>query len=129
MPSRSQRSPQERDARSRTVQRVADRPLLRGSLVSMARTCGKPGCHCQQGQKHVSLYLAIRRGRQRTMIYVPPTLEETVRQWVQTGREVEELLDLVSQHCLDQLLRQKEQVLGRAPVASRKKPRRQERPP
>ena len=65
MPTRSQRSPKERDARSRAVKRVAEQSLLRGSLVEMARTCGKTGCRCQQGQKHVSLYLAVRRGRQR----------------------------------------------------------------
>ncbi|MCY2995681.1 MAG: hypothetical protein NTY19_48715 [Planctomycetota bacterium] len=108
MPSRSQRSPQERDARSRVVKRVAEQLLLRGCLVQMARTCGKTGCCCQQGEKHVSLYLAIRRGRKRTMIYIPSALEETVRQWAETGREVEELLDFISQQSLDQLLQQGE---------------------
>jgi hypothetical protein len=58
--SRSQRPSGERHARSCAVQHIADNPLLRGSLVSMARTCGKAGCHCQQGKKHVSLYLAVR---------------------------------------------------------------------
>ena len=114
MSPRSQRSAQERNARSRAVKRVAEQPLLRGSLVEMARTCGKPGCHCQQGQKHVSLYLAVRRGQRRTMIYIPQALEQTVRQWVLTGREVEELLDFISQQCLDQLLQQKERGRGRA---------------
>ena len=48
---RSQRPAEDRHARSRAVQHIADNPLLRGSLVSMARTCGKAGCHCQQGEK------------------------------------------------------------------------------
>jgi hypothetical protein len=120
MASRSQRSAKERNARSRVVQRVAEEPLLRGSLVLMRRTCGKQGCHCQQGEKHPALYLAIRRGKQRSMIYVPPALEETVRQWVQNGRQVDELLDLVSQQCLAQLLQQKEEALGRTPQGSRR---------
>ena len=128
MPSRSQRSPQERDARSRVVKRVAEQPLLRGSLVQMARTCGKTGCRCQQGEKHVSLYLAIRRGRKRTMIYIPSALEETVRQWVETGREVEELLDFISQQSLDQLLQQKERALGRV-IAPSRRPAKQKEPP
>jgi hypothetical protein len=34
----------------------------RGSLVSMTRPCGKSGCHCTKGEKHTSLYLAIRMG-------------------------------------------------------------------
>ena len=115
MPSRSQRSPKERDARSRAVRRVAELPLLRGSLVLMRRICGKQGCRCQQGEKHASWYLAIRKGQRRSMIYVPPALEETVRRWVENGRQVEELLDVISQQCLEQFLAQKERVLGRRP--------------
>ena len=113
MASRSQRSAKERDARSRVIKRVAEEPLLRGSLVVMRRTCGKAGCHCQTGEKHPALYLSVRRGKQRTMIYVPTALEETVRAWVQNGKLVDDLLDFVSQQCLEQLLVQKEQVLGR----------------
>lgn len=113
MPSRSRRSPKERDARSRAVRQVAKNPLLRGSLVVMRRKCGKPGCHCQTGEKHPSLYLAVRAGKKRTMIYIPPALEDTVRQWVQNGKQVDELLDFVSQQCLDQLLEQKQQARGR----------------
>lgn len=113
MPSRSQRSAKERDARSRAVRQVAKNPLLRGSLVVMRRKCGKKGCHCQTGEKHSSLYLAVRLGKKRTMIYIPPALEETVRQWVQNGRQVDELLDFVSQQCLEQLLEEKQQALGK----------------
>ena len=113
MASRSQRSAKERDARSRVIQRVAEELLLRGSLVVMRRTCGKAGCHCQSGEKHPALYLSVRRGKQRTMIYVPTALEETVRAWVENGKLVDDLLDFVSQQCLEQLLVQKEQVLGR----------------
>jgi hypothetical protein len=47
------------------------------------------------------------------MIYIPPALEESVRQWVQRGRQVDELLDFISQQCLDQMLEEKQQVLGR----------------
>jgi len=129
MASRSQRSAKERDARSRAVRRVAEEPLLRGSLVVMRRTCGKQGCHCQTGEKHPSLYLAVRRGRQRTMIYIPASLEETVRSWVQNGRQVDELLDFVSQQCLEQLLEQKEQALGRVPHGAGRKRPPKERPP
>lgn len=129
MASRSQRSAKERDARSRAVKRVADESLLRGSLVRMRRTCGKKGCHCQQGEKHPALYLAIRRDKRRTMIYIPSALEETVRQWVENGRQVDELLDFISQQGLEQLLQQKEQALGRTPKASRRKRSSKDRAP
>jgi hypothetical protein len=124
-----QRSAKERDARSRAAQRVAREPLLRGSLVLMRRSCGKPNCHCQQGEKHPAWYLAVRRGNQRTMIYIPPALEETVREWVGNGQQVDALLDFISQQCLEQLLEQKQQVLGRSAMNSPRKRRRKEQAP
>jgi hypothetical protein len=120
-PPRNQRGPRERDARSRAVQRIAAQEMLRGSLVPMERTCGKKNCRCQQGEKHVSLYLAVRRGERRVMIYIPKALEETVRRWVETGQEVEGLLEAISQECLQTLLAKKEEAL----VRKRKK----EKPP
>jgi hypothetical protein len=117
---RTQRSPQERDARSQAVQRVADQSLLRGSLVRMQRTCGKKNCRCQQGQKHPAVCLAIRVGKRRKMIYIPPALEETVRRWVETGQEVDGLLEAISQECLQTFLVKKEEVLAR---------KRKEKPP
>jgi hypothetical protein len=120
VPPRTQRSPQERDARSQAVQRVADRALLRGSLVRLQRVCGKKNCRCQRGQKHPALCLAIRWGRQRKMIYIPRDLEETVRRWIETGQEVDGLLDAISQQCLETLLARKKQSLAR---------KRKEKPP
>src|SRR5208283_62039 len=110
---RTQRSPQERNARSQAVQRVADQALLRGSLVHMKRTCGKKNCRCQQGQKHPALCLAIRWGKQRKMIYIPHDLEDTVRRWIETGQEVDGLLDAISQQCLETLLAKKKESLAR----------------
>jgi len=124
MKPRSQRSAQERQARSHAVRRVADEPLLRGSLVQMHRTCGKEGCRCLQGEKHPALYLALRDQGKRRMIYIPPALEETVRAWVQNARDVDELLDLISTHCYQELLQKKKHLLG----SSRKSRRIQKRP-
>lgn len=111
--SRSQRPAEERHARSHAVQHIAENPLLRGSLVSMARTCGKAGCHCQQGEKHTSLYLSVRLNNRRRMIYVPPAMEDSVRDWVQNAQEVDRLLDFISQQCLAGFLDKKEEKLGR----------------
>jgi hypothetical protein len=111
--SRSQRPGEERHARSRAVQHIAENPLLRGSLVSMARTCGKAGCHCQQGEKHTSLYLAVRLNKRRRMIYVPPAMENSVRGWVENAQEVDRLLDFISQQYLSDFLDKKEEKLGR----------------
>jgi hypothetical protein len=124
MPSRSQRSGKERAARSSAVRQVAENPLLRGSLVVMRRKCGKPGCHCEQGEKHASLYLAVRAGAKRTMIYIPASLEATARQWVLNGQQVDALLDFISQQCLEQLLDQKQRALGKTPKTSADRKRR-----
>jgi hypothetical protein len=86
----------------------------------MERTCGKKNCRCQQGQKHSALCLAVRVGRQRKMIYVPRALEETVRRWIETGQEVDGLLDAISQQCLDTFLAKKKEAL--APQGKEKPP-------
>lgn len=113
MTPRSQRSPQERDARSRAVQLLADKPLLRGSLVLQHRSCGKPYCRCQKGQKHPALYLHTRSGDRRVRIYIPPALHDTARRWVDNGRRVKRLVDRVSEHHFQALLEQKREVFAR----------------
>jgi hypothetical protein len=113
MTPRSHRSSQERDARSRAVQILADRPLIRGSLVLQHRSCGKPYCRCQKGQKHPALYLHTRSGDRRVRIYIPPALHDTARQWVDNGRRLKRLLDRVSEHHLQALLGQKREILAR----------------
>ena len=113
MTPRSQRSPQERDARSRAVQLLADKPLLRGSLVLQHRSCGKPYCRCQKGQKHPALYLHTRSGDRRVRIYIPPALHDTARRWVDNGRRVKRLIDRVSEHHFQALLEQKREVFAR----------------
>ena len=129
MKSRSHRPADERQARSRAVQHIAENPLLRGSLVSMARTCGKAGCHCQQGEKHVSLYLAVRLNNRRRMVYVPPAMENTVRGWVENTQEVDRLLDFISQQSLTHFLHQKEEQLGRSTSAGVRKRKPRRKPP
>jgi hypothetical protein len=42
------------------AQLLHEREVIAGSVVSMARRCGKRGCRCAQGEKHVSLYLSIK---------------------------------------------------------------------
>ena len=106
---RSRISGKERDARSRLAKLLHEGMLLKGSLVTMSRTCGKPNCKCLRGEKHVSLYLSLRVGKGRKMIYVPRALEETVRSWVDTHRTVEALVERISQGCLDRFLKAKQE--------------------
>jgi hypothetical protein len=114
MPSRAQLTPKDRAARSRLIELLAAaKPLARASLVTMARACGKKGCKCAQGEKHVSLYLAARVGRARKMIYVPPQLEDQARRLVENSQAVQGLLDAMSQAELERFLALKAKPQGR----------------
>ena len=115
MYNRSHLSASERRARSRLAQILHQQPFLCGSLVTMRRTCGKPGCRCTRGELHEGLYLALRVGKKRKMIHVPRALEETARQWVATYQEAGRLMDEVSGQCLTQFLKKKEKTRGERP--------------
>jgi len=112
MTSRTQRSSQERHARSRAAQLLANEPLLRGTLVLRLRTCGKSYCRCQRGQKHPALYLYTRSGGRQIGTSIPKALHDAVGQAVGNGRRLKRLLDQVAQENL-QALRQQKQALSR----------------
>lgn len=114
MSPRTQRSPQERERRSRAVQLLADKPLLRGSLLLQYRSCGKSYCRCQRGQKHPALYLYTRSGGQRFRTYIPPALHDTVRTWIETGRQIDQLIERVSEDNLQSLLKRKQELRARS---------------
>lgn len=108
MTPRFQLPPKDRAARSRLIQLLsAALPIARASLVTMTRVCGKKGCKCAQGEKHVSLYVAARVGKKRKMIYVPQDLEKAARSLVERGKRIEELLEDMSQASLERLVEQK----------------------
>ena len=101
-------SAKERKKRSQLAKLLHDRRFLCGSLVTMARTCGNPGCKCMRGEKHVSLYLAMKDGSKRKMIYVPRKWEQSISSWVQNYQNIKKLTDEVSQLCLQRFMEDKE---------------------
>ena len=55
-------------------------PLLPGSLYTLRRRCGKPNCHCAQGELHASTVLSYRgQGRPQNITPLPEQLAD-VRQ-------------------------------------------------
>ena len=47
---------------------LAREPLLPGSLYTLRRRCGKPTCHCNDGELHASTVLSYRgQGRPRNI--------------------------------------------------------------
>ena len=107
MVARNRFAPEERAARSRLAQLLHDQDVIVGSVVSMARRCGKAGCRCEQGDKHVSLYLSTKVEGKRRMVYIPADLEQEVRRRVAAYQEVGRLTDVVSQACVDRVLERK----------------------
>lgn len=85
---------------------ILTRPgLLRGSLVTMGRTCGKRSCACyrDKSRRHQALYLAANVGGKRRMIYVPAAWKDRVREWVDRHVEIREVLEKISRACLRRL--------------------------
>jgi hypothetical protein len=107
MLSRNRFAPKERSARSRLAQLLHDHEVIRGSVVSMARRCGKAGCRCNHGEKHVSLYLSVKIEGKRRMVYIPAHLEDEVRRRVDAYREVQRLTQVVSEACVNRVLERK----------------------
>src|ERR1035437_5283196 len=84
MQHRGKLSAQERVDRSRLCQLIGNREgFMHGSLIKMARTCGKATCKCQtQEAKHESYYIGQTCRRNTRMQSVPSQLEARVRHWV-----------------------------------------------
>ena len=97
MKHRAHLSAEERKLRSRLIQLVRSEGLVRGNLVTMRNTCGKPNCKCQRGQKHESLYLAQSRKGKHHMQYVPRGWHLRIEGWVGRYQEIQRLVESLSE--------------------------------
>ncbi len=68
--------------------------LLRGTLMTQGRRCGKESCRCADGELHGPyVYLSVARpGRRPRMVYVPAELTQTVTGHVAAASRVEAVL-------------------------------------
>jgi hypothetical protein len=84
--------------RRRLARQVGDvEQVLTGSLVEQTRRCGKPGCHCAEGDPHgpYAYFAAKTAGRGRSK-YVPSTLVAAVRACLARGEQIETVLAQIS---------------------------------
>ena len=101
---RSRLPAHERQARASLRKLLSqNRPLVTGCLVATERLRGKAGCKCTRGHKHKALYLGTRVGRRRKMIFVPKEMHGEVRRWVEDARELQRLIERISQTWLAHL--------------------------
>ena len=96
-PSRPKLSAAERNFRSRIAQLATGQWFLRGTLSHRASKCGKPNCHCAQGALHPSLYLVQSQAGKLRQICVPKAWQERVRQAVGSYKQMQQLMEEVSE--------------------------------
>jgi hypothetical protein len=94
---RAELSAAERGLRSRIAQLISGERFLRGSLSERNGKCGKPTCHCADGEGHRSLYLVQSHAGRMRQICVPKALRDPVRQAVGVYQEIQRLIDEVSE--------------------------------
>jgi hypothetical protein len=95
--SRAELSAAERSLRSRLAQLVSGERFLHGSLSERTGKCGKPTCHCADGEGHRSLYLVQSHAGKVRQICVPKALQDPVRQAAGVYQEMQRLIDEVSE--------------------------------
>jgi hypothetical protein len=113
--SRTQFAAAERALRSRLAKLIHEEPVLRGTLSVRHVTCGKPGCRCTRGDKHLALFLSSSREGKTRQIFIPAELEPEVRQWVANYHHVRDLLEAVSESALERLHARKQETKRQTP--------------
>jgi len=78
-------------------------PVIRGTIIRMARVCGRKNCRCQRGFKHRSLYLSWSVKGKLKMVYIPKDAEEAVKKGVLNYKRVKVLLNRLSRIHLGRL--------------------------
>jgi hypothetical protein len=95
--SRAELSAAERRLRSRLAQIASGERFLRGTLSERSSKCGKPNCHCADGEGHRSLYLVQSDAGKVRQMCIPKALQDPVRQAVGEYQEMQRLLHEVSE--------------------------------
>jgi hypothetical protein len=85
-----------KDARHKIARQAHPEDIMRGSLVMVERTCGKPNCRCVKGHKHRSLYLSQYHKGSPRMIYIPKRAQEDARRMVRNYQMLKGILNKVS---------------------------------
>jgi hypothetical protein len=68
-------------------------PVALGSLSLRRSPCVRPRCHaCETGEQHPSYVLYGRQRGRRFAVYIPDELAPKIRQALDRGRELQELL-------------------------------------
>ena len=97
-------------SRSQPTSATAEPFLLRGSLITLRRRCGKPSCHCARGQPHGSPALSFSRKGKTNILTLTPDLLQEVRLALQQYRRQQLSLERQAEAGLRQLARRLQQA-------------------
>lgn len=97
-------------SRSKPTSSTAEPLLLRGSLITLRRRCGKASCHCARGQPHCSPALSFSTQGKTRILTLPPELLPEVRAALQRYRRQQQGLERQAEAGLRQLARRLQQA-------------------
>ena len=84
--------------------------LLRGSLITLRRRCGKPSCRCARGQPHCSPALSFSAQGKTSILTLTQDLLPEVRAALQRYRRQQQSLEHQAEAGLRQLARRLQQA-------------------
>jgi hypothetical protein len=97
-------------SRSEPTSSTSELFLLRGSLITLRRRCGKASCHCAGGKPHCSPALSFsNKGKTNILTLTPDRLRE-VRLALQQYRRLQQNLERQAEAGLRQLARRLQQA-------------------
>ena len=88
---------------SRIRKCVARGPVLAASLVEIAKHCGRAGCRCHSGHKHVGHYLTFKVAGKTKTVYVPQDLVEEVGTWIKEHKRLRKLVQEISRLAVERI--------------------------
>jgi len=117
------KSPSER--RRRILARLPPlEEVLRGSVVVRSLRCGKPSCHCAEGDGHLATYLSVTHAGGRTeQISLPAELVPLVERGVATYRAWWAAVEQLSAINRDRIRQQRQQQVALRKRSARRSPR------
>ena len=68
-------------------------PLMRGSVVELATTCGNPNCRCTRGHKHKKLFYSMSRKGKTTLVYLGKSRAPLARQYSDNYKRLLEIVE------------------------------------
>jgi len=84
--------------------------LLRGSLITLRRRCGKPSCRCARGEPHCSPALSFSSKGKTKILTLTPDLLQEIRWALQLYRRQQQSLERQAEAGLRQLTRRLQQA-------------------